>query len=267
MSPELQNFMQGLPMHITSVSDARALVKRQGGMTFLGGRSMRQTVQLIEPNERIYFFTHASFKFVERATGEETSGNGSIFLSERRLLIRVDFETRVLECSLCDILSVAASKGIVLGKVAFCTTDISMEFDILENQELIRQMFIHVAAIAPDVGAGAVSGAPSGQKAVVDCPGCSAAVIVVVGSVSKCEYCNRPVDSRGGGGIGDCPTHLGTVPGNLRTDSWACGCGAHAAGRFCSNCAAPRPDASRWNCHCGGVSEGRFCPNCGSQRV
>ncbi|MDO4568628.1 MAG: SPFH domain-containing protein [Clostridia bacterium] len=52
------------------------------------------------------------------------------------------------------------------------------------------------------------------------------------------------------------------VPG-----SWTCACGATNTGRFCTECAAPRPaEASGWTCACGALNKGKFCSECGARK-
>lgn len=48
-------------------------------------------------------------------------------------------------------------------------------------------------------------------------------------------------------------------------NSWRCSCGAMAAGKFCSECGAPRPVDDRWMCSCGTMNKGKFCQNCGAK--
>ena len=47
-------------------------------------------------------------------------------------------------------------------------------------------------------------------------------------------------------------------------DSWTCSCGAVNKGKFCSECAKPKPaaDANGWTCTCGTVNKGKFCSEC-----
>jgi len=44
---------------------------------------------------------------------------------------------------------------------------------------------------------------------------------------------------------------------------WTCACGAVNNGKFCSQCAAPKPVAATWTCSCGVANEGKFCSECG----
>jgi len=49
--------------------------------------------------------------------------------------------------------------------------------------------------------------------------------------------------------------------------SWTCPCGAVNTGKFCSECAKPKPDeTAEWACACGAVSTGKFCANCGKPK-
>ncbi len=49
-------------------------------------------------------------------------------------------------------------------------------------------------------------------------------------------------------------------------DSWTCKCGAVNTGKFCTECAAPKPSADGWSCKCGAVNKGKFCTECGSPK-
>ncbi len=48
-------------------------------------------------------------------------------------------------------------------------------------------------------------------------------------------------------------------------DGWKCACGAVNTGKFCSECAKPKPapaSADSWTCACGNVNTGKFCSEC-----
>ena len=54
--------------------------------------------------------------------------------------------------------------------------------------------------------------------------------------------------------------------GSAAGDSWTCGCGTVASGKFCPECGAPRP-ADGWVCSsCGAVNKGKFCSECGAKK-
>ena len=48
-------------------------------------------------------------------------------------------------------------------------------------------------------------------------------------------------------------------------DSWKCGCGTVATGKFCPECGAKRPE-NGWICSCGTVNKGKFCTECGARK-
>lgn len=46
-------------------------------------------------------------------------------------------------------------------------------------------------------------------------------------------------------------------------NSWTCSCGAVNNGKFCTECAKPKPAPSgQWTCSCGTVNSGKFCTEC-----
>ena len=49
--------------------------------------------------------------------------------------------------------------------------------------------------------------------------------------------------------------------------SWTCSCGTVNTGKFCSECASPKPaPTGQWTCSCGTVNTGKFCSECASPR-
>lgn len=52
-----------------------------------------------------------------------------------------------------------------------------------------------------------------------------------------------------------------------QSNGWTCECGTENAGKFCMNCAKPRPaSGGQWTCSCGTVNTGKFCMNCAKPR-
>ena len=50
-------------------------------------------------------------------------------------------------------------------------------------------------------------------------------------------------------------------------NSWTCSCGAVNNGKFCTECAKPKPAPSgQWTCSCGTVNSGKFCTECAKPR-
>ena len=48
-------------------------------------------------------------------------------------------------------------------------------------------------------------------------------------------------------------------------NSWTCACGNVNTGKFCTECANPRP-VDGWTCSCGTVNKGKFCMECGAKK-
>lgn len=47
---------------------------------------------------------------------------------------------------------------------------------------------------------------------------------------------------------------------------WKCSCGASNTGKFCMECGSPKPNADGWTCKCGAVNKGKFCMECGTPK-
>lgn len=47
---------------------------------------------------------------------------------------------------------------------------------------------------------------------------------------------------------------------------WKCSCGTSNSGKFCMNCGTPKPSDEGWSCKCGAVNKGKFCMECGSPK-
>lgn len=58
----------------------------------------------------------------------------------------------------------------------------------------------------------------------------------------------------------------GNAGANTGAGTWTCSCGTVNNGKFCTECAAPRPAEEGWTCSCGTVNKGKFCMECGSPK-
>ena len=57
------------------------------------------------------------------------------------------------------------------------------------------------------------------------------------------------------------------VANEVSANTWKCSCGATAAGKFCPECGAKKPEApAGWKCSCGATATGKFCPECGAKK-
>ena len=58
-----------------------------------------------------------------------------------------------------------------------------------------------------------------------------------------------------------------SAPAAPAADQWTCSCGAVNNGKFCMECANPKPAvADGWACSCGVVNKGKFCAECGNPK-
>ena len=56
-------------------------------------------------------------------------------------------------------------------------------------------------------------------------------------------------------------------PRPVTGSQWICSCGTANTGNFCMECAKPRPVGQEgWTCSCGAVNKGKFCQNCGNKK-
>lgn len=58
----------------------------------------------------------------------------------------------------------------------------------------------------------------------------------------------------------------GNAGANAGAGTWTCSCGTVNNGKFCTECAAPRPAEEGWTCSCGTINKGKFCMECGSPK-
>ena len=62
-----------------------------------------------------------------------------------------------------------------------------------------------------------------------------------------------------------CP-ECGAKKPEAQSDSWKCpACGAVVSGKFCPECGAKKPEDG-WTCSCGKVNKGKFCSECGAKK-
>jgi len=53
------------------------------------------------------------------------------------------------------------------------------------------------------------------------------------------------------------------APAAPAAGGWTCACGQTNTGKFCADCAKPKPaDAVGWTCACGQINKGKFCAEC-----
>ena len=55
-------------------------------------------------------------------------------------------------------------------------------------------------------------------------------------------------------------------PKPIPANEWICSCGTKTVGKFCMNCGKGKPAEDGWTCACGAVNKGKFCVDCGSPK-
>lgn len=101
--------------------------------------------------------------------------------------------------------------------------------------------------------------------------GMNAQNLYQMGSQQAAAAGNPPVSS---GWICECGTENSgkfcmncARPRPVSGRQWTCSCGTVNTGNFCMECAKPRPvEQEGWSCACGAVNQGKFCQNCGKKK-
>ena len=206
MDRMLSEYMQGLPMHVRTLKDAKRMaLKHSCYASPSDSRSeIKKAISLMHPNENIYFIewliTSNIFK-TENGRKMEDQVGGLIFFSDTRFVCICGMTERVYETPLSEIQTVAAKRNdIVDGDLSFRTYDRTFEIKglIADDINMVREMLIHLSAFATGSEFGDAerdeSDTSSGGRAqVLECLGCGATVIFHSGAINKCEYCGRLV--------------------------------------------------------------------------
>ena len=183
----MPDIVQGLPVEVRSFEDARALLRRFNESALFARGSIKKAIGFIEADEALYFLSTGTLYVSLRDSDKRHSRLGAIFLSNKRFLSYCWMKRDIIQFPLDAICTIAAAKGVFLGKISFRTPTLTMEFDQVGMPDVVRHVFIN-----------AIEGAPAFATAkctarAVECVGCTATVIVVDGALSKCEYCGRHV--------------------------------------------------------------------------
>jgi len=202
MTNELSVFMQDLPQHVRNLDDAKRMAFKLGGdaTTLFWKGTINRTIKYIQPDEPLYIFTWGvTCSFTDRATGEQWSTSGAIFLSGQRFFYfdgSIGYEK--IELPLEAILTVAAQEGTFSRSISFRTASATMEVKFLDspNVNMVRDMIIHLSANATTQLEASGTGAKPASQSVVDCSGCGATVIIHQNTINKCAYCDRFVQEQ-----------------------------------------------------------------------
>jgi len=149
---------------------------------------IKNAISFILPNEHLYIFDWAtSCEVVDKNTGKAKKDSGVSYFTDKRFVYFGDDD--IIDIPLEDICTVAAHKGIIFVGVSFRTPnlDIKLTFNYVGKNviKLVRDMIIYISA-----------NPKYAQPAnVIVCAGCAATVIIHLGTIGKCEYCERYADA------------------------------------------------------------------------
>jgi len=205
MNIDLQGHMIDLPMPINGAEDLIVLSQKYGIGAF-GVRTVYKEYirKHVQPDELIYFADSATYYAIDRHTGKRTGGFGGVVFTNKRF-IGVGggwLSDKNVSFALTDICTVAAGKGALLGRISFRTPSADVEISKLSVTEddilaLLRETIISIAA-NPDntpTDSNTQDAAEADIQRVVECPGCSATIIIRAGTIGKCEYCDKVVEA------------------------------------------------------------------------
>jgi len=127
-----------------------------------------------------------------KQTDKSHTSSGVAFISNLRVFYREDFTKKLYDFPLDKISSIGSRSGLLLGTVSFCTQTHMVELKVpKEAAEIIRQILIFATACGRENVQETTS--LEAKYKVVECKGCTAAVVVPLGGIAYCDYCGRPV--------------------------------------------------------------------------
>ncbi|MCL1844743.1 MAG: SHOCT domain-containing protein [Defluviitaleaceae bacterium] len=206
--PALAEYMQDLPQIVQNVAGANHLARKLEHEPKIGlwQTSVNTVIGQIKPGELVYAMTwnahcvttptHDDTKsLADNRANNITESHGVVFFSDERFFFYKD-PANIVEFPLADIYAVDAHKGHFFDGVSFRTQnfEVQLTFGGKIDRKLFRDMVIHIAA---DAACPVIEGEVQGDAPqVCECPGCGASVIIHLGAVNKCEYCDRFVEKR-----------------------------------------------------------------------
>jgi hypothetical protein len=218
---------QSPPFHIKNNSQIFALAIKFGGVLYGSTNNLKRLRTLIEPGENLYFVAALASTHIHDVN--EPPGDSTVqdlFLSDRRVLMRNSSSGEVQSFPLREIVSIGLEKNPFAGEVqsytlrnimsigyyekrafAFCTEKTNVSFTSLKTCSNVKEIY-NVFSLALEavgvvfreldankdqtVSSDTIEPISQTQR-VVECPGCGAAINVIVGQTNQCEYCRRLV--------------------------------------------------------------------------
>lgn len=134
-----------------------------------------------------------------------------------------------------------------------------------EDEKMIKELQKSAVMRDPTMAAAAIVGAQAdAMRGAASNEGGSMAGFIGLGMAQQAGGVNaQNLYAMGGQQAGSVNAQNPATP---ETGSWTCACGAVNKGKFCTECAKPKPAEEGWTCACGAVNKGKFCQECGKPK-
>jgi len=179
--------LQDLPVKVSSFEDIEALARCLGQDTLGNKNKFTAALGFMGRGQHLYFICATTIKINNTGDPNVITEPGVMYISDKHIAF-VRNSGQVAEFPFEDIHSVSVENH--YPKMTFCTATQYIEFGIVYNEKssaVLRHLFIKPDKTAQDT--------TTGQAArVIECPGCTATMLVRPGEASQCEYCGRHVD-------------------------------------------------------------------------
>jgi|GEM_PF-3510904 len=176
--------LEDLPVEVKSLEDIEALLR--GIDQPLGNRNeFENALKHINAGERLYFACRpvVDIKEAGRNSVRVFCERAVVFISEKRVII-IRKNDEVFEFPFEDIHSVIGKNG-----MSFCTSKHYIDFNVTQSRDAAKVKAIIIRVIEATQNIVQINSVKA-----VTCPGCGATVLVRLGNVAQCDYCNRFVD-------------------------------------------------------------------------
>ena len=181
--------------------DAQKLFKEFKVVTFGNKKNLMKMIEYVAPEEILRYADFSNIKTIDKKTNESSGFSGTLFISNKRIFLfkPVSFgEAQYYEYPLEKVRSVSSrGNGLTGGNITFTTDSQAISFMLSYDKSVINK----VAAILDGTIQNSlelrqtisIEEKTDDTFGVVDCPGCGAAQIVKIGTIEKCDYCDRPL--------------------------------------------------------------------------
>lgn len=134
-----------------------------------------------------------------------------------------------------------------------------------EDEKMIKELQKSAVMRDPTMAAAAIVGAQAdAMRGAASNEGGSMAGFIGLGMAQQAGGVNaQNLYAMGGNQAGNVNAQQTAAP---EPGTWTCTCGAVNKGKFCTECAKPKPAEAGWTCACGALNKGKFCQECGKPR-